>query len=92
MFNLLANVQDNYQTEPIEPVFAGKAISDSQLWIIGIIAFAIIITILATIIIYCLYSKNENNKKLYKYIIVIAGIIIAITFIILGVTACKAIR
>ena len=92
MFNLLADIQDNYQTGPIEPVFEGKAISDSQLWIIGIIAFAVIVTILATIIIYCLYSKNENSKKLYKYIIVIVGIIIAITFIILGFTACKAIR
>lgn len=81
----------NLLTEPIEPTFQAKAISDSQLWIIGIIAFAVIVTILATVIIYCLYSQSEKSKKAYKYIIVIAGIIIAIAFIILGVTACKAI-
>lgn len=82
----------NLLTESLEPTFQAKAISDSQLWIIGIVAFAVIITILATIITYCLYSQTEKAKKPYKYVIVIAGIIIAITFIVLGVTACKSIR
>ncbi len=82
----------NLLTESLEPTFQAKAISDSQLWIIGIVAFAVIVTILATIIIYCLYNQSDKSKKLYKYVIIISGIIIAITFIILGVTAFKTIR
>lgn len=47
-------------TESLEPTFQAKAISDSQLWIIGIVAFAVIVTILATIIIYCLYNQSDK--------------------------------
>ena len=91
-FNLLTGIQDNQQTGPKEPIFQGQAISNAQQWIIGIIAFAIIITIFATIMLFCCYSQTQKPKKLYKYLIVILGIIIVIAFIILGITACKSIR
>lgn len=92
LINLLTAVNDNYQSGQIEPIFEAKIFSVAQQWIISIIAFAITIIILVTIIIFCLYGKSENAKKPYKYLIIVIGLILIITFLILGITAINTLR
>jgi len=91
LFNLLSSVQDNYQSGSDNTIFEAQIFSTAQQWIIGIVTFAVFITIFATIVTYCLYGISNKSNKIVKYTILIIGIIIAITFIILGVEACKAI-
>lgn len=91
IFNLLNIVQDNYQSGTIDSAFEAQIFSTAQQWIISIVIFAIIITILSTITTFCLYSISNKNNKIVKCAIIILGIGITITFIVLGVTACKAI-
>ena len=91
IFNLLSGVQDNQQSGPIDSAFEAQIFSTAQQWIIGIVIFAVVVTILSTITTYCFYGLSNKNNKIVKYTIIFLGIGIAIAFIILGVTACKAI-
>ena len=92
LYNLLTAVNDNYQSGSIDSAFEAQIFSTAQKWIIGIIVFAIVVTILSTIITYCLYGISNKNNKAVKALIVIVEIMIIIVFIILGASACNAIK
>ena len=92
MINNLLNVVSNLTDPDNTPSVIAPMFSTAQQWIIGIVVFAIIVTLLITIIVFCFYGKNENAKTPYKCLIIIIGLLLAITFLIFGITAINAVR
>jgi len=60
------------------------------LWIIAIVAIAIIATLIATGVIIYLYNKTNNKQKAVKYVIIIIEIVLIGIFIACGYSACAS--
>lgn len=72
------------------PIGTVSANNDTILWIIAIIAIAIIVTLIAAGVILYLYNKTNNKQKAVKYIVVIIEIVLIIIFIACGYSACAS--
>lgn len=98
IFNLLTVVQDNYKTEPIEPIFSVGNNVYPQFIIIMLLVISVIAIICAGILIYTLYKKYYNilNSDIQKQtmsckqigiIILIIAIALIVTIIAFGIYA-----
>lgn len=88
MIKLLNTLTDPDNT----PIAVVHNNNDTVIWIITIIAIAILTTLIAAYVIIYLYNKTNGKRKAIKYVVITIEIILIVLFIAFGYATCASLK